>query len=459
MKMTGEQERRQFILEGNMWRVVILISLPLALYNSFGQLFGVFDTVIASRISSDSVSAIAYLNQIQIMVNSIGSALAIGGSILIARFIGANNIETARRFISTLFATVFLLGMVIIVAVVPFAEQILRFSKTPESLIGVGKIYFMIQIVMIVVIFINNVFIATEKAKGNTKSIFYLNFVVLSVKLCMTLVFVEVMHFGIEMMAIASLCSHLIITIYAVRVLFNKNNEMRFALKDVRFNKSFIMPVGTLSFPIFMEKFLFSFGKVIVNSMSASYGANVVGALGISNTLGGIITNPTNGFGDGEASIISQNLGNKNVDRALDAFRKTLMVNLIIGSVGFILMTLFMDQIISIFAKDNAAFAANIHSIYYYERIAAITLAITSSVNGLLYGFGYTKMALYLSIMRLFAFRIPSLYVMKTFTNLGSESVGIAMMISNGLVGIAASAMAFYIVYKVKNKGYHADFI
>lgn len=457
-KMT-DLERRQFILNGNLWRVVLWISLPLAIYNAFNHIFGMMDTIIASNIGSDSVSAIAYLNQIQIMINSIGAAISMGGSILVARVIGAGDMDKAKKYISTLFALAFTISIFLIIVLVPLAEPILRFSKTPEALIAVGRNYFIIQIFMIALIFFNNLFIATEKAKGNTKNILFLNIGVLVIKLTLTVFFVYVLHFGVTMMAVATMCSHLFMTSFAIYSTFRKKNPLRFSRKDIVIKKSFLLPLLTVAFPIFSEKFLFSFGKVVVNSMSVGYGATVVGALGISNTLGGVVTNPTNGFGDGESSIISQNVGNKNPERAIQAFYKTLTINLIIGTVGIIFMTIFMDPIISIFAKEDLVFAQQIHNIYYYERIAAVTLAITSSVNGLLFGFGYTKLSLYLSLLRLFAFRIPSLYILQHFTDLGSESVGIAMMISNGLVGIASAIMAVYIIKKVRNGNYNMNLV
>mgnify|MGYP004703809399 CR=1 FL=1 len=105
-------ERREMILTGNLWRVVLMISLPLAFYNSFNQLFGIFDTMIAAKLGADSVSAIAYLHQIQIMMNSFGGAIAVGGSIIIARHIGAGALDIARKTISTLFALALVIGLI-----------------------------------------------------------------------------------------------------------------------------------------------------------------------------------------------------------------------------------------------------------------------------------------------------------------------------------------------------------
>ena len=57
---------------------------------------------------------------------------------------------------------------------------------------------------------------------------------------------------------------------------------------------------------------LFAAGKVIVNSMSGVYGGLTVGALGISNNIGGLTTSWHIGFTDGAAPLISQNRGPAN---------------------------------------------------------------------------------------------------------------------------------------------------
>ena len=62
--------------------------------------------------------------------------------------------------------------------------------------------------------------------------------------------------------------------------------------------------------------------------MSTVYGSWTVGALGISNNIGGITTNPQNGFQEGGSSIISQNLGAGRPKRALLAFRWVLYIDL-----------------------------------------------------------------------------------------------------------------------------------
>ncbi|AOY76815.1 MATE family efflux transporter [Clostridium formicaceticum] len=448
-----DSKRRKFVLEGDMWQVVLSLSLPLAVYNGFNHLFGFLDTMMAAHIGSEVVSAIAYLSQIKTMIAAIGAGLAVGGGIIVARYYGAGDIKNAKKYVNTLLFLAISIGVILLAFMLPFIKPILRMANTPEELIYVGSNYFAVEIIMIIAIFINSVYIAVEKAKGNTKIILHLNLMVLGIKLILTSLFVYVFNFGITMMAIATLLAHLSLTIIGISNMLRADNVFRLSLKSIDLSPKTLWPIINLALPIFFEKFTFSFGKVIVNSMSTLYGSMVVGALGISNNVAGIATSVANGFQDGEASIISQNLGNKNFDRALEAFKKTLIVCLAIGGIGMLLTGIFIDLIIRIFAKGDLQFAQEIKNILKYEIIALTTLTITSAVMGLLYGFGYTKLTLVINFLRLFLFRIPTLYLLQRFSSLGSESVGIAMMISNGLVGITSIAVCFIVIQKMKREG------
>lgn len=252
------------------------------------------------------------------------------------------------------------------------------------------------------------------------------------------------------MMAVATLVAHMALTIIGIWDMLKPSNIFRLSIKEIELSKRMIWPILVLGIPIFFEKFAFSFGKVIVNSMSVAYGGTVVGALGVSNNIGGIITGASGGFQDGESAIISQNIGNKDFIRALDAFKKTLAISLIVGVIGFILTGVFGDQLIAIFSRGDLEFAKEIKNIFQYERYALITLTVASASMGFLYGFGYTKLSLLINFMRLFAFRIPILFGLQRFTNLGSQGVGIAMMSSNLLVGILSLTITLRVIWKMK---------
>jgi putative MATE family efflux protein len=445
---------REFSLNGNMWMVVLQVGFPLALYQGLTQIFKILDSMMASHISATSVSAVAYLSQINMMLAAIGGGLAVGGSLKISQAYGEGNYDMVKKRVNSLFALCALLGFGLLIFVLPFTVPLLRLANTPEELITIGSRYFAIELIGLVITFFNNVYICVERARGNSKRILYLNILVIGIKLSLTAIFVYILNSGITMIAMATIISQTILFFAGMANLNQKGNAFGLSLRSMTLKKNIVEPMLRLSFPVIVEKVAFAFGKVIVNSMSGMYGSLTVGALGISNNIGGLTTMPQNGFQEGSAAIISQNLGAGKPRRALDVFKKVLVINVIVGVIGFILTRVYLNQISTIFSNSingiDYPFKEMICEIYSLESLGGcIPLAINASVVALMLGFGYTKCTLLINFCRVFVFRIPVLWGLQHFTKLGSESVGIVMLVSNLSVTIFSCVIVTIVIKKI----------
>ena len=279
-----------------MWRVVLYVGFPLALYESLNQLFKILDTMMASHIGASAVSAVAYLSQINMMISAVGTGLAVGASIKVSQAYGAGDFMLVKKRVSTMFAMCGALGIAILLVLVPFTPEFLRLMNTPEEFIADGSTYFRLELFGMVITFFNNVYIAIERARGNSKRILILNTAVIVVKLGLTAWFVYGLGGGINMISCATIISQSLLLLAACINMNQKGNAFGFSLRAISIKKEVICPMLTLSFPVIVERIAFAVGKVIVNSMSTVYGSWTVGALGISNNIGGITTNPQNGF-------------------------------------------------------------------------------------------------------------------------------------------------------------------
>lgn len=450
-KLTREEQKRAFILEAPPMQVIISIGLPLVFYNGLTQLFSFFDTLIASNIGAATVSTVAFISQIGQMLSAIGAGLGIGGGILIARHFGAGDRVGVERYVSTVVLLALGIAAVLLLVLLPFPTGALRLFGMPEDLLTPETIiYFTLEIAGIAAVFINTIYIAILRSKGSTRNIFWLNLMILSLKLSLTLLFVYVFHKGLIWLSLSSLVAQGALTVIALNAFLKPGTPFRVSFRAADFSRRTLWPILALSLPVFLEKFIFNYGKVLVNSMAAAYGSLAIGALGVSNRLGGLSTMPPIGFEDAEATIVAQNLGNKNEKRAISVFKRVLVLNLGIGLVMFIFMSVFKEPIIALFARGDPEFTAEISGIYNYERYATVLLAVSATVMGLLYGFGLTRVTMILNILRLFAFRIPPLWFIIHYTNMGSEGLGWAMMISNLMVGLAAGGVAIVFLGRLR---------
>lgn len=440
---------REFSLNGSMPKVVFHVCIPLALYQSLNQLFKILDTMMASHISSTAVSAVAYLSQINMTLSAIGGGLAVGASIKVSEAYGAGDYEMVKKRISTMFGMCAALGALLLLILIPGTVPFLKLMNTPVEFITEGATYFRLELIGMIVTFFNNIYIAIERARGNSKRILWLNTLVIIIKLSVTAWFVYGLDGGINMISIATILSQVFLLAAAMINMNQKGSAFGFSLKAVSFKGEIVKPMIKLSIPVIVEKVAFSIGKVIVNSMSTVYGALTVGALGISNNIGGITTNPQNGFQEGGSSIISQNLGAGKPERSLSAFRWVLLWNIIISIVLMSATLVCLDSLTMLFAGEDDAFGEMIKSIYLYEATGAVPLGINAAVLSLLYGFGKTKITLFMNFCRIFLFRVPVLWGLQQFTDLGSVSAGIVMAVSNILSGVLAVVVGIIEVRRI----------
>lgn len=451
-----DEAYREYALNASPLKVLLSSCAPLALYQALQSIFKVLDAMMASHIGSDAASAVACLNQITLMITALGTGLAIGGSIKISEAYGRGDYDLVRKQVSTLYTLAVIVGLVIVGVLIPFAVPFLKLLNTDPALIKTGVGYFRVEILTVVVTFFNTVYLAIERSRGHAKKILVLNLIIILVKLALSALFVYVLDKGVTMIAVATLIGQLGIMGYAFVTMPRDDGAFCFSFRSINLGGKIILPILNLAYPVSAEKVLFAAGKVTVNSMSGEYGPTTVGALGISNNIGGLTTAWHGGFTDGAAPLISQNRGAGKYKRTLQIYLRLLVIDVIIGIVGILIVSNTLPWLANIFAqsKENfdPAFRDMIVSIHEWEMLGYITLGINSATLALLLGYGYTKLTLLLNVARVFAFRVPVLWYFQNYTNVGVEAVGMTMMISNICVGLSAVAVAIPVVIKILKK-------
>lgn len=454
--------RRERILNGPMVATIVSICAPIFLYNMFNSFYAIIDAVVVSKIDATSVSAVSSLSQIQHLLSSLGAGLSAGGGILVARHFGSGDTEKARFHSNQTIALATVVIAILLGVCIPLALPIMRFSGVPEELISIGTGYFIVQIITLGFMFYNSVFMSMQKAKGNTKIMFWLNILAMLVKLSLSVLFIWVIgKRDIVWVALSTLAGQILMFSILLFMMLQKSNVFIIKLKEFKLSFSVCRRILSMSLPIFLGKFIFSFGKVSINSMCKAYGPLVVGALGVSNNINGLITTPINSFEEGTSTIISQNLGARNHKRALKTFKYAFVMATTLGIIGYVLVRFVcQDAIINLYnqnehAAETELFLSLIKDIHRFDSLSILALAVNSAVLGILYGYGQTKITMVLNISRVFVFRIPVLWYLQTFhKEIGAAAAGISMGISNICIAITSLCCLGFFLLKLKKKGY-----
>lgn len=436
--MNKELKRREYLLEGNMWKVVLSISLPMVFYNLCNYFYGIYDMMLVQSAEIGDAADIVVLGEIKNMISTIGGALATGGGIIVARHYGAKDTERARRVANTLFTLAMVIAAITLV-LIPLGTPFLKLFNTDPSIIDNSIGYYNVQIMGLMIITMNSAMIAMEKAKGNTKQLLMLNLGVIVIKVGLTTLFVygPFENVTTTWLAVSTLIAQLFLFFCGLYLCFRPGNLLRIRVKEWNFGSNEVKAIIKLAAPVFIGNFLFSYGKVYVNAAAtAQYGKMCVGALGISNTMAGLFTNITNTTADCGATIVSQNYGNRNGERIRTFFKVNLTYVTCVGVIGTILMFTFREQVAAFFAPNSTQYQETIVNIFIWECFDIAFLGFSHTANALFNGFGKTRATMVFSMVRLFGIRVPVLLFLMHVVKMDYSACGVAMFASNTIIGI-----------------------
>ncbi len=465
LSLDKSKQRRKMILTGNILSTILIICMPIFLYQFFNALYTIIDQIICAKISTVAQNAVSSISQIKNTIGAFGGGLAAGGGVLVSRLYGKGNLSGARHASSNLFSMAIIMSGILMLVLIPLAVPIMRLCEVAPESIKLGDTYFRLQMLELAFVSINNIFIGLEKAKGNSKIALNLNILVMALKLSFTVLFIYGIGLkDIKYVEIATIIGQATLTSIGLYKLFAKSNILRLSFKMMVPKKEYVKPILVLSIPIFLGKFVMSFGKVVVNGMCGRYwnavtDGLIVGTLGVSNNISGLVTSPTNSFEEGESSIVSQNVGAKNMKRTLKVFWKTLILVTVISIAGYVLLRfILLDQITNLFTSSDAkseTYKTMVKEIFKWDSLSIPSLGICAAVLGLLYGFGQTGLATILNLSRIGS-RILILFILhKFFPNLTPTfCAGLSMGISNIIILVISFVFLFIFLIKTKYKGY-----
>ncbi len=437
-------QRRELILKGNIWKAVILLAVPAAINDMMRALYNLIDTLFVSSIGNMEVAAVTFVGPLNTMVTAVSVALSVAGTNLIAREIGRKDFKKARNVSNQLLIISTLFGLLLMLVTLLLSEEILLRASATEGIMVAANLYFRITIMSTPFLFFNAIYIAIKRAEGNTVRTMNLNIIAMVIKVVTSYLLIYHAGLGISSLAISTIIGTVFITLYAVYDLFFKESIMKLKIERVFFNKRFIITLFLMSIPVIIEKVSGSFGFVVLNKYVIEYGETVLASYGITNRINSTFFSTVTGFASGLSPIISQNLAIEQVERAKDAIKKAFILGVGISAAIAAIVIPSRAGIAAFFARgDELILYHTINAMGVYS-ISVIPWAVMQVTNGVFQGTGHTQYNMYISMFRIYLFRLPVVIILTRYTNLGEYSIWYSMLISNILTGVFSYLLYLY---------------
>ncbi len=430
------------ILKGNLLKSISFLAGPIILMNFFNALYQLIDTYFVTTIGVNETAAVTFVGPVNQMITSIGVGLSIAGASLVAREIGKQNKVKEFQYANNLIIISIMLGILVAGSCSLFSENILIQLGVTENLLLKSDIYFKYTVLAAPFQFISAAYLGIRRAQGDTFKPSVLFIMSIVIKVFLTYVFVVHLSKGIISLALATLIANLSLAAAGMYSLYFSRNKQVLKIDKNLFNKSIVYDIIRIGIPSVLEKSATSYGFLMINQRVLFYGEAVLVAYGVTNRINSLAFASVTGIGTATATIISQNLGAKNYKRISQTVKVGYLTALALSIVTMTIIWTFRANIAGQFSeKDPLVFQHIMNAMSTYS-FSIIPWGFFQIVIGFYQGIGKTKYNLYLSLIRLYAFRLPLVIIlMKLFAEIGEYSIWYAMLFSNILTAIIAIAM------------------
>ncbi len=409
------------------------------------------DTVFVGQwIGPNAIAAINVVLPVSFFIGALGMAIGIGGSSIISRALGDQNIEKALKTFgnqSTL-TLLFTVGFVIIG--LSFIETLIPLFGGKGALYAPAKIYYTIVLYGVPLLGFcmmgNNV----VRAEGKPRYAMYAMMLPSVSNLTLDVVFIYIFDWGMAGAAWATTISYGVCALYLLYFFNSSKSELHLQRTHFSLQKPIVQQIGALGSVTLARQAVVSIVVLLVNNILFRYGGETTVAVYaiISRSLMFALF-PVLGITQGFLPIAGYNYGAKNFDRVREVINTALLYATVLASIIFSLIMVFTEAFVTIFTNDPNVLAQTPEAMRW---VFAATPIIGIQLIGAAYfqAIGKALPALLLTLTRQGFFLIPLIFILPPYFDV--FGVWLAFPIGEAIATVITAFFLFRELKKYKNK-------
>ena len=419
----GKTEIRSTMTQGSLWDKILRFAIPLALTGILQQLFNAADTAIVGRFTGDmginSMAAVGANAPITSLAVNLFTGIALGGNIVIANAVGRGDSKSVSKAVHTSVIFSLIAGVVMALIGHLFADTILGFLNIPSDVYPLAKLYFRIYITGLPVILLYNFESAIFRGTGDTKTPLLALACSGVLNVGLNLLFVCELHRTVDGVAIATVASNLVSSVFLFIVLLKRDNAVKIVVSELRIDIPTLGKIMRIGLPAGLQSAVFGIANIIINAAINGLGPIVMAASSAAYQIEIFAYYVLNSFSQACTTFVGQNYGAGKIDRCKKSMFLCFIEGVIAMGTSVALILFFGRDILSIFNDDPDVIETG------YIRLMVIFSAYIfmlsyETMSGYLRGFGISLIPSILTMIGICVTRVTWIMtIFKTHPSLG----------------------------------------
>ena len=327
--------------------MICSLLIPVVLEQLLNSIMGTADTMMVSNVGSAAISAVSLVDSINVLVIQAFSALAAGGAIICAQYIGQRNKEKANESARQVLFIITAISVAVSLICLVFQKPLLRliFGSVEPAVMRASEIYFFYTALSFPFIAAYDSAASIFRAQDNTKGPMIISMISNVMNIAGNAVMIWGFHMGVAGAALSTLISRIFCAVVVIIQLRKEKEGQEIVVRDyfeIRPDWSMIRRILGLGIPSGIENSMFQLGKLAIQSTVSTLGTTAIAAQAMTNILENLNGIAAIGVGVGLMTIVGQCLGAGRKDEAVYYIKKLCVIAeviIIISCLGVFALT------------------------------------------------------------------------------------------------------------------------
>ena len=391
-------------------------SIPLLIGNIAQQLYNTVDSIIVGKCVGDTaLAAVGTSMPILNLLLLLFMGISTGAGIMVSQYFGAKRTEDLNQTIGTCL-TLTLIARVIIMIVGPIiTPPLMSLLNTPPEVYEMAVDYLTIIFLGIIGTGYYNIVSGILRGMGDSVSPLIFLVVAAVLNIFLDLWFVAGLGMTADGVALATVIAQLVSAVLCILKLMKMKGSITINRKTLKPDREMTRSIIRLGLPSGLTQAIFSMAAIVVQSLTNSFGTNVIACSNVVMRVDGFAMMPNFTFGMAMTTYVGQNIGAKLMKRVDEGVKVGLIAGVAISVVLVSAILIFGEGLLRMFTTTEEVIQLGVRML----RILAlgyIAMAVTQSLSGVMRGAGDTMTPMWISIITTVIIRMPLAYLWAALT-------------------------------------------
>lgn len=408
------------------------LILPLIMEQFLAILVGMLDTVMISGVGEAAVSGVSLVDNINILVINIFSALATGGAVVAGHALGQKNRDQAGQSAWQMVLFLLYTSAVTTIVLVGGHTVILRavFGQVEGAVMDSAATYLIFTGLSICPLALYNGCAALFRAMGDSRTTMYISLLMNLINLVGNAILIFLCNMGVAGAAIATLVARTVAAALIFKLMLDEKREVNFKGRlTLRVDFSLVKRILYIGVPNGLENSLFQLGKILLLSLVSTFGTSAIAANAVCGTITNFNILPGMAIGMALLSVSSVCIGAGEIGQVRYYTRKMMRLTWLAMSCVSLIMMAGAPLFLKIYHLTPETTTLALQVIRFHAVMCMISWVPSFSLPNTLRAAGDVVWTMLIAIVSMWTFRIITAYIFSYAFHLGLIGIWIAMTI------------------------------